>query len=56
MTQSVEQVVHRFEKAAAKLRKELRDPKKASAFLVRAGIAVTSKDSPSGIRLAKPLR
>jgi hypothetical protein len=56
MTQSVEQVVHRFQKAAAKLREEHRDPKKARAFLVRAGIAVTSKSSPRGIRLAKPFR
>jgi hypothetical protein len=56
VTQSVEQVVERFFKAAAKLRREHRDPEKARAFLIRAGIAVKSKNSPSGIRLAKRFR
>ena len=56
VTQSVEQVVKRFEKAAARLRREHRDPKKARDFLIRAGIAVKSKSSPSGIRLAKRFR
>jgi hypothetical protein len=56
MTQSVEQVVKRFEKAAARLRREHRDPQKAREFLIRAGIAVKSKSSPSGIRLAKRFR
>jgi hypothetical protein len=56
MTQSVEQVVKQFEKAAAKIRRENRDPAKARAFLLRAGIAEKSKSSPNGIRLAKRYR
>ena len=53
---SVEQVVRDFSRIAAKLRKEHRDPEKARAFLIRAGIAVKSKRSPNGIRLAKRFR
>jgi uncharacterized membrane protein YhiD involved in acid resistance len=56
VTQSVEQVVDRFNKAAARLREQHRDPKKARAFLLRAGIAVKSKSSPTGIRLARRFR
>ena len=56
VTQSVEQIVERFRKASERLRRENRDPKKARAFLLRAGIAEKSKSSPNGIRLAKRFR
>ena len=56
MTQSVEQVVERFRKAARKARLENRDPEKAKAFLLRAGIAEKSKTSRNGVRLAKRFR
>jgi len=56
MTQSVEQVVERYRKASAKFRREIRDPRKARAFLLRAGIAEKSVSSPNGIRLAKRFR
>jgi hypothetical protein len=56
VTQSIEQLVKRFRKAAAKARRENRDPAKARAFLLRAGIAEKSKTSPNGIRLAKRFR
>jgi hypothetical protein len=53
---SVEQVVRDYRKASRKLRREIRDPAKARAFLLRAGLAEKSKSSPSGIRLAKRFR
>jgi hypothetical protein len=56
MTQSVEQVVKDFRRIAQKLRKEHRDPAKARAFLLRAGIAEKHKSSPGGIQLAKRFR
>lgn len=56
VTQSVEQIVKQFRKAARKVRQENRDPEKAREFLVRAGIAERSKSSPHGIRLAKRFR
>jgi hypothetical protein len=56
MTQSVEKVVKRFRVIAQKLRRENRDPAKARAFLLRAGIAEKHKSSRNGIRLAKRYR
>jgi hypothetical protein len=56
MTQSVEQIVKQHLRAARKLRRQNRDPAKARAFLLRAGIAEKSKSSPNGIRLAKRFR
>lgn len=56
MTQSVDQVVKDFRRIAQKLRREHRDPAKARAFLLRAGIAEKHKSSPGGIRLAKRFR
>jgi hypothetical protein len=56
VTQSVEQIVKRYREASAKVRRENRDPAKAKAFLLRAGIAEKSKSSPTGIRLAKRFR
>ena len=56
MTKSVEQIVKDFNKGAAKLRKEHRDPAKARDFLIRAGIAEECKSAPNGIRLVKELR
>jgi hypothetical protein len=53
---SVEQVVRDHMRAARKSRRENRDPAKARAFLLRAGIAEKSKSSPNGIRLAKRFR
>jgi hypothetical protein len=56
MTQSVEQVVRRYSKASVKFRRDMRNPTKARAFLLRAGIAEKSKSSPGGLRLAKRFR
>ena len=56
VTHSVDEVVARYRKASVKFRREMRDPAKARAFLLRAGIAERSKSSPSGIRLAKRFR
>jgi hypothetical protein len=56
MYPSVEQVVAEYRKASAKFRRDMRDPAKARALLLRAGIAEKSKSSPNGIRLAKRLR
>jgi hypothetical protein len=56
MTQTVEQVVREYRKASRKFRRDMRDPAKARAFLLRAGIAEKSKSSPNGIRLAKRFR
>ena len=56
MYPSVEQTVRDFHKGMKKLRREHRDPAKARAFLVRAGIAELHKGSPNGIRLAKRFR
>jgi hypothetical protein len=56
MTQSIEQVVREYRRASRKLRRQLRDPEKAKAFLLRAGIAEKSTSSPSGVRLAKRFR
>jgi hypothetical protein len=51
----VEQIVKEFHKAVEASRKNS-TPAKARAFLIRAGIAVKSKSSPNGIRLAKRFR
>jgi hypothetical protein len=56
VTQTVEQVIKQHQKAARKIRNENRDPAKARAFLLRAGIAEKSNASPSGVRLAKRFR
>ena len=53
---SVEQIVRDHIKAARAVRRENRDPAKARAFLLRAGIIEKSKSSPNGIRLAKRFR
>ena len=54
--QSTEQTVRQFRKAAAKVRRENRDPAKAREFLLRAGIIEKHKGSPNGVRLAKRFR
>jgi hypothetical protein len=56
VTQTVEQVVALHRKAARKVRQQMRDPAKARAFLLRAGIAEKSASSPTGVRLAKRYR
>ncbi len=56
MTRSVEQVVKRYREASRAVRRENRDPAKARAFLLRAGIAEKSTSSPTGVRLAKRYR
>jgi tetratricopeptide (TPR) repeat protein len=56
MTQTAEQVVKEFRRIARRLRLEHRDPAKARAFLLRAGIAEKHKSSPGGVRLAKRYR
>ena len=56
MIQTVEQVVKDHLKAAKRLRRENRDPAKARAFLLRAGIAELCKSAPNGIRLARRYR
>jgi hypothetical protein len=56
MVQSVEEIVREYLQAARKMRRENRDPAKAKAFLLRAGIAERHKASPNGIRLAKRYR
>jgi hypothetical protein len=54
--QSTESIIKRFRAAASKHRKEINDPAKARAFLIRAGIAEKSPSSPNGVRLVKELR
>jgi hypothetical protein len=56
VTQSVEKTVKEFRQIARKLRRENRDPAKARAFLLRAGIIEKHKSSPNGVRLAKRYR
>jgi hypothetical protein len=56
MNDSVEKIVERHRKAALRVRKENRDPAKARAFLIRAGIAEKCPTAPNGIRLVKDLR
>ena len=56
MSDSVENIVERHRRAALKVRKENKDPVKARAFLIRAGIAEKCPTAPNGIRLVKELR
>jgi hypothetical protein len=56
VTKSVDQVVGDFRKACEQARREHRDPAKARAFLIRAGIIEKHKGSPNGVRLVKELR
>ena len=57
MPPSTRETVKRFEKASASFRKAIqKDPQKAKTFLIKAGILVESKSSPSGVKLAKQLR
>jgi hypothetical protein len=56
MRQNTETIIKQYRKAASKLRKENKDPAKARAFLIRAGIAEKSPASPGGVRLVKELR
>lgn len=56
MTESVEQIVLEYKKTSRKFRRDMRDPAKARAFLLRAGIAEKSSSSPNGVRLAKRFR
>jgi hypothetical protein len=56
MSDSTDEMIKRFRKIAAKLRKEHKDPAKAKAFLIRAGIIEKHASSPNGIRLVKQLR
>ena len=59
MTQSVENIVREHMRIARKVRRENRDPAKAVAFLLRAGIAEKTKKTkahPRGVRLAKRFR
>jgi hypothetical protein len=56
---TVEHTVQQFQTAMQKLRRATRDPAKAAAFLVRAGIAERTKKTkahPQGVRLAKRFR
>ncbi|QNN22339.1 hypothetical protein HED60_08655 [Planctomycetales bacterium ZRK34] len=55
MVHSTEQIVSGYMKASQKLRRESKDPKKARAFLIRAGIA--ERDKATGrVVLAADLR
>jgi hypothetical protein len=59
MTRSVKQIVQEHLAAARRVRMANRDPAKARAFLLRAGIAEKTRKSkahPYGIRLAKRFR
>lgn len=49
-------VVRQYIAASRKLRKELKDPQKASAFLVSVGLAEKCSSAPNGIKLAKRYR
>jgi hypothetical protein len=53
---TVEQIVKGHRAASLKVRRANRDPVKARAFLLRAGIAEKSASSPAGVRLAKRFR
>jgi hypothetical protein len=54
--ETTESIIKQFRKAARKLRAEHKDPAKARAFLIRAGIIENHKASPNGVRLVKELR
>jgi len=54
--QTMPKVVREYMEASRKLRKELKDPEKAKAFLLEAGLAEKCGSAPYGIRLAKRYR
>lgn len=57
MPPSVEQTVRDHKRAAKALMKEIgKDPEKAKAYLIHAGILVRSAKSPNGVQLAKAFR
>ena len=56
MTQSVEQVVRKYQKASVRILRENSTPAKARAFLLKAGILVKHSKSAHGVRLAKRFR
>jgi hypothetical protein len=56
MKQSTETIIERFRHATLKLRRQINNPAKARAFLIRAGIAEISPSSRNGVRLVKELR
>ena len=54
---SVAETVKRFKKNAEAFRREIKgNPRKAKAFLIRAGIAQKSDTHPSGLELVPHLR
>jgi len=54
---TVEEMVKQYMADSEKLRQKWRDnPEEAKAFLIRAGVLVKSKSSPTGVRLAPDLR
>jgi|HubBroStandDraft_1064217.scaffolds.fasta_scaffold62583_2 hypothetical protein len=56
VVESVETMLKHMRQASRRLGKKLNTPAKARAFLISAGIAVKSKSSPNGVRLAKRFR
>ncbi len=54
--QTTPKVVREYMVASHKLRKDLVDPKKASAFLVKVGLVEKCDSAPNGITLAKRYR
>ena len=56
MTQSVEQIVHKFQTVSRKVMRTHKGPAKARAFLLKAGILEKHRKSASGVRLAKRFR
>ena len=56
MTQSVEQIVRKFQTDMGKVLRENKSPAKARSFLLKVGILVKHGKSASGVRLAKRFR
>jgi len=56
MSQSVEQLVARYQVIAEKIRREDNTPEKARARLIKAGILERNSKSRNGVRLAKRFR
>jgi hypothetical protein len=56
MTQSVEQIVRKFQADIGKLLRTHKSPAKARSFLLKAGILEKHRPSASGFRLAKRFR
>ena len=56
MTQSVEQIVRKFQTVSGKVLRTHKSPAKARAFLLKAGILEKHRQSASGVRLAKRFR